>query len=256
MKGNIIPQNAKAAALIQVKPINKVLLSKNADKKLPIASITKLMTILIILDGIDGKEIKWRDKVKVSPNAASIYGTKINLKAGEKLFLEDMFKAIIIASANDAAIALAEHYSGNVENFADKMNKKAKELDLRNSNFTNPHGLFERNHYSSAIDIAKIAMEALKREEILRYSRLEYDYIRRENNHLEKLINTNRLIGMKPEVDGLKTGYTPAAGFCLVATALKEDIRLISIVLGEPNKVQRDKETIQILDYGFRVAEA
>ncbi|UNC92316.1 D-alanyl-D-alanine carboxypeptidase family protein [Candidatus Contubernalis alkaliaceticus] len=252
MRKTTLAPNAKAAILVQIGPNNKVLFKKRANKKLHIASITKLMTMLIVLDGLDSGEIKWTDMVETSSAAASIYGSRINLKAGEKLSVKNMFKSMIIASGNDAAIALAEHFSGTMNNFADRMNRKAKELGLRNSHFVNSHGLFEDNHYSSALDIAKMAIVSLKREEIIKYSKLKYDYIRRENNQLKKLVNTNRLIGIIPEADGLKTGHTPLAGYCLVATALMDNIRLLAVVLGEPSKAARDKEVIKMLDYGFK----
>ncbi|ABR49555.1 Serine-type D-Ala-D-Ala carboxypeptidase [Alkaliphilus metalliredigens QYMF] len=254
MGKTILAQNARAAILFKASPNNKVLFQKHATKRLPIASITKLMTMLVLLDGIDAGKIKWTDKVEMSPAAASLYGSKIHLKPGEKLPVGDMFKSMIIASANDAAIALAEHLSGTMDNFIDKMNQKAKTLGLKNSHFVNSHGLFEDNHYSSAIDIVKMVSMALRREEILKYSRLKYDYIRKEDNQLQKLVNTNKLIGTIPEVDGLKTGYTPLAGCCLAATALKDNVRLIAVVLGEPRKAVRDKEVIEMLNYGFKAS--
>lgn len=253
MRKITLAPNAKAAILVQASPSIKVLFKKQADKSLPIASITKLMTMLVLLDGIDAGELEWTDMVEASLNAASIYGSRIHLKAGEKLPFEDMFKSMVIASANDAAIALAEHYSGTMNDFADKMNLKAEELGLKNTHFVNSHGLFEENHYSTAQDIVKMVIEALKREEILKYSKLKYDFLRRENDQLQRLTNTNRLIGFKPEVDGLKSGHTRLAGFCLAATALKENIRLIAVVLGEPSKLVRDREIIRMFNYGFSV---
>lgn len=241
---------AKAAILIDVEA-NKILFAKHATKRLHMASLTKLMTIIILLDKIDAGIIKWTDMVETSPLAASIRGSKMKLKPKEKLSVRNMFKGLLIASANDAAIALAEHISGSVSLFVEEMNNKGKELKLYNTHFVNPHGLSKKDHYSTALDIAKMAMKLINREEVLRYSKLRVSYIKNRKHPPKKLINTNELIGSSLGVDGLKTGHTPLAGYCLAATAKKEQKRVLCVVLGEPSKVIRDGEVIELLNYGF-----
>ncbi|KAB3529306.1 D-alanyl-D-alanine carboxypeptidase family protein [Alkaliphilus serpentinus] len=251
MRKRNLATNAKAALLVQINP-NRIIFRKNMNKRLPIASITKLMAILTLLDGIDAGDIKWSDKVQVSKNAASTGGSKLSLKYGETITVEDLVKGMLIASANDAAVALAEGYSGTMGSFAEKMNNKAKALGLKNSKFENSHGLFEDHHYSTALDVMKMAMNAIKREEILECTSLKEAYIK-QGNQMKKLTNTNKLIGILPEIDGLKTGHTPKAGFCLVASAVRNDVRLMAVVLGEPSKALRDQEVIEMLNYGFKV---
>lgn len=241
--------NAKASILVNMNS-GKILFEKQANARLPIASLTKLMTLIIILDKIDDHSIEWTDLVTTSLYAVSMIGSKINLQVGEKLSVEDMFKGIIIGSGNDAAIAMAEHISGSVDKFVEKMNNKALQLRLSNTHFMNPHGLPDNNHYSSAFDIAKMSMELIKRQDVIKYSNLPFDYIMIGKNR-KRIFNTNTLIRIVPEVDGLKTGYTPAAGYCLAATALFQENRLVAIVLGEPDRSLRNIETLEILKWGY-----
>jgi D-alanyl-D-alanine carboxypeptidase len=247
----LLAKNAKSAVLIQVGS-NQVLFSKNADQELHVASLTKLMTMLIILEKITTGVIQWSDLVEISENAANTGGSIINLNRGDKLSVDNLFKGILIKSGNDASVALAEHISGTVENFVDEMNKKAKDIGLQHSHFMNPHGISKRNHYSSASDLAKICLKLLKHEEVLKYSRLKEVTIINNKNWQKQLINTNPLLGIVPEIDGLKTGFTPAAGFCYAVTALKNNMRLLLILIGEPSRSARNYDVTALLNYGFR----
>lgn len=241
---------AKSALITDLN--GKIFFKKNINKLFHPASLTKLMTIKIILDNIDKNTLNWNDMVTISSKAASIRGSKVGLKPGDKLNVRDIFKSMIIASANDASIAIAEHLSGNVKSFVAEMNTQAKKLGLSNSHFLNPHGLSIKNHYSTALDISKLATILLKRKEVLLYSKLKEDYIT-INNRKKKIINTNTLLKKRDEIDGLKTGHTSLAGYCLAATAQQNNKRLIVIVLGEPNKTTRDKEVLELFDHGFKL---
>lgn len=241
--------NAKAAILINMNS-GKILFAKQANVRLPMASLTKLMTLMIILDKIDDHIIKWTDRVTTSLHAVSIMGSKIHLQVGEQLSVEDMFKGIIMGSGNDATIAMAEHISGGVDKFVEEMNNKALQLELSNTHFMNPHGLPNNNHYSSAFDIAKMSIELIKTPEVIKYSSLPFDYIMRGENR-KRIFNTNTLIRATQEVDGLKTGYTPAAGYCLAATASFQENRFVAVVLGEPDRILRNIETLEILGFGY-----
>jgi D-alanyl-D-alanine carboxypeptidase (penicillin-binding protein 5/6) len=241
--------NAKASILVNMNS-GKILFEKQANVRLPIASLTKIMTLVIILDKIDDHSIKWTDTVTPSLYAVSMMGSKINFQVGEELSVEDMFKGIIMASGNDAAIAMAEHVSGSVDKFVKAMNNKALQLQLSNTHFINPHGLPNNNHYSSAFDIAKMSMELIKRPDVIKYSNLPFDYIMIGENR-KRIFNTNTLIRIAPEVDGLKTGYTPAAGYCLAATASFQENRLVAVVLGEPDRSLRNIETLELLRWGY-----
>ncbi len=245
--------NAKAAILIQISPKYKIFFKKHINKKLHPASLTKLMTMLIVLECIDSGDVNWSDPVEISKTAASTVGSKLHINAGEKYSLENLFKAMIIASGNDAAVAIAEFISGSENNFVCEMERKANKLKLTRTNFVNPHGLSIDNHYSSVNDIAKIALELLKRGEVLRFSSLKYDYLFDEKCQGKKINNTNKLVGRKPYIDGLKTGNTKLAGYCLAATARKEENRVLAIVLGEPNDKTRDDEIIEMIKYSFKL---
>ena len=246
----LLARNAKSAILIHVGP-NHVLFSKNPNQEHQIASLTKLMTMLIILEKVDAGRIKWSDLVEISANAANTRGSIINLNTGDKLTVEDLFKGILLKSGNDASIALSEHISGTVENFVNEMNEKAKELGLTHTHFMNPHGMSKRNHYSSSSDLANICLKLLEYDHVLSYSKLKYETIKNHRNWEKKLVNTNPLLGKIPEIDGLKTGVTSTSGFCFAVTALKENKRLVLIVIGEPSRQDRNKEVQDLLDYGF-----
>jgi len=230
----------------------KIIFEKEKDKQVSVASMTKMMAQILILERIEAGKIKWNDIVTVSKNAADMGGSQIYLSEGEKMSVEDLMKGISVASGNDATVAMAEYISGSEEKFVSLMNKKAKQLGLKNTHFVNCTGLDVENHYSSSYDMAVIARELVtKHPEILRFSSIYEDYLREDTENKFWLVNTNKLINFYSGADGLKTGHTDAAGYCLAATAKRNDLRLIAIVLGEKDSKVRNTETISLLDYGF-----
>ena len=246
----LIP-NATSGVLIE-SSTGKILFEKEKDKRVSVASMTKMVAQIIIMEELESKKIKLTDVVTVSKNASDMGGSQIYLEQGEKITVEDLLKGISIASGNDATVAMAEYISGSEEKFVKRMNKKVKELKLKNTHFTNCTGLDEDNHYSTASDMAVIARElVVKHPNILKISSIYEDYLREDTNRKFWLVNTNKLIRSYEGTDGLKTGHTDAAGYCLAATTKRNNIRLIAIVLGEKESKVRNKETINLLDYGF-----
>ena len=246
----LIP-NATSGVLIEAST-GKVLFEKEKDKRVSVASMTKMVAQIIIMEELESKKIKLTDVVTVSKNASDMGGSQIYLEQGEKITVEDLLKGISVASGNDATVAMAEYISGSEEKFVKRMNKKVKELKLKNTHFTNCTGLDEDNHYSTASDMAVIARElVVKHPNILKISSIYEDYLREDTNRKFWLVNTNKLIRSYEGTDGLKTGHTDAAGYCLAATTKRNNIRLIAIVLGEKESKVRNKETINLLDYGF-----
>lgn len=242
--------NAKSAILIEA-TTGKIIYEKNSHEKLAPASMTKIMSMLLIMENIDKGVIKWNDKVTASANASSMGGSQILLETGEQMTVYDLFKGIAVASGNDAVVALSEYIAGSEEEFVNLMNQKVKELGLKDTVFKNPHGLDTANHYSSAYDMSIIAKELVKHEKVFEFTSIYEDYLRKGTKRELWLVNTNKLVRFNPIVDGLKTGYTKEAGYCLTATAKKNDMRLISVVMGEPDTKVRSSETTSLLDYGF-----
>lgn len=242
--------NAKAAIIVEAST-GTILYQKNVHEKLPPASMTKMMGMLLVVESVEKGQINWDDIVIVSENASSMGGSQILLETGEKMTVDDLFKGVAVASGNDAIVALGEKIAGTEEMFVKMMNDRAKELGLKNTNFKNPHGLEEANHYTSAYDISKIALELVKHPKVLEYTGIYEDYLRKGTNREFWLVNTNKLVRFNQNVDGLKTGYTKEAGYCLTATASKDGMRLITVVFGEPESSTRNKETTGMLDYGF-----
>ena len=245
-----LAENAKSAILIEAST-GKILFEKNADEKLHPASMTKMMSMLLIIEAIENGVIKWDQIVTVSENASSMGGSQILLETGEKMSVRDLFKGVAIASGNDAVVALAEAVAGNVNNFVSMMNKRASELGLTNTNFKNPHGLDDANHYSSSRDMSLIARELVKHKEVLEYTKIYEDYLRENTDRKIWLVNTNRLVRFYDGVDGLKTGYTEDAGYCMTATAEKNGMRIIAVVMGEETSKIRNQEVSEMLDYAF-----
>ena len=245
-----IAPNAKSAILIEA-TTGKIIYEKNSHEKLAPASMTKIMSMLLIMENIDKGVIKWNDKVTASANASSMGGSQILLETGEQMTVYDLFKGIAVASGNDAVVALSEYIAGSEEEFVNLMNQKVKELGLKDTVFKNPHGLDTANHYSSAYDMSIIAKELVKHEKVFEFTSIYEDYLRKGTKRELWLVNTNKLVRFNPVVDGLKTGYTKEAGYCLTATAKKNDMRLISVVMGEPDTKVRSSETTSLLDYGF-----
>ena len=242
--------NAKAAIIVEAST-GTILYQKNIHEKLPPASMTKMMGMLLVVESVEKGQINWDDIVIVSENASSMGGSQILLETGEKMTVDDLFKGVAVASGNDAIVALGEKIAGTEEMFVKMMNDRAKELGLKNTNFKNPHGLEEANHYTSAYDISKIALELVKHPKVLEYTGIYEDYLRKGTNREFWLVNTNKLVRFNQNVDGLKTGYTKEAGYCLTATASKDGMRLITVVFGEPESSTRNKETTGMFDYGF-----
>ncbi|MEN1969102.1 D-alanyl-D-alanine carboxypeptidase family protein [Lentibacillus sp. N15] len=242
--------DAKSAILIE-RDTGKVLFDKNAQEELPPASMTKIMTLLIIMEELDKGNLKLDEKVRVSEKAASMGGSQIFLEAGEEMSLNDLLKGISIASGNDASVAMAERIAGSEEAFVKRMNKKAKELGLKNTHFNNCTGLPADDHYSTANDMAVMAKELLKYEKITDYTSIYEDYLRKGTEDEFWLVNTNKLVKFYPGVDGLKTGYTNEAKYCLTATAQKNDMRVISVVMGAKTTKERNATVTKMLDYAF-----
>ncbi len=230
----------------------KVVFSKNPDKEVPIASMTKMVAQILILDAIRNGKIAWDDVVTVSQNASDMGGSQIYLSVGEKISIRDLFKGVSMASANDATIQMAEVLAGSESAFVKQMNQKVKELGLKHTVFKNCTGLDEEGHYSSAYDMAMIARElVINYPEILEFSSVYEDYLREDTANKFWLVNTNKLVRFYEGADGLKTGHTDAAKYCLAATAKKNNLRFIAVVLGEENSSVRNQETMNLLDYGF-----
>ena len=246
---SLIP-NAVSGILMDV-TTGEIIFEKNKDEQVAVASMTKMVAQIIILENIEAGKIKWTDVVTASANASGMGGSQIYLTTGEEMTVEDMMKGISMASANDATVAMAEFIAGTEVEFVEMMNKKVKELGLKNTHFKNCTGLDEEGHYSSAYDMAIIARELLKHEKILEFSGVYEDYLREDTDNKFWLVNTNKLVRFYEGADGLKTGHTDAAKYCLAATAKRDDLRLIAIVLGEDNSQTRNSETMSLLDYGF-----
>ena len=242
--------NAKSAIMIEAST-GEILFQKNKDEKLPPASMTKMMSMLLIIEEIEKGNLKWDEVITASSNAASMGGSQIFLEAGEKMTVEEMLKGISIASGNDATVAMAERISGSEESFVKKMNDKVKELGLKNTHFSNATGLTIDNHYSSAYDMSVIARELVKHKKILEFTGTYEDYLRKNTESPFWLVNTNRLVRFYDGVDGLKTGFTKEAGYCLTSTAKRDGMRLITVVMNEETSEKRSADTSRMLDYGF-----
>lgn len=243
--------NDAKSAILMVADTGTVLYEKNDNKKLPPASMTKIMTMLLIMDALKSGKISLNEKVRASEHAASMGGSQIFLEEGETMTVKELLKAIAIGSANDASMAMAEKIAGSEEEFVKMMNEKAKELGLKNTHFVNPSGLPVEDHYSSAKDMAIMAKALLQYDKITGYTGRYEDYLREDTDDKFWLVNTNRLIKFYPGVDGLKTGYTNEAKYCLTATAKKNGMRVIAVVMGAPTPKSRNGQITNMLDYAF-----
>ncbi len=247
-----LAENAKSAILIEAST-GEVLYNKNANERLAPASMTKIMSLILIMENIENGNLKWNDIVVVSKNAASMGGSQIFLETNEMMSVEDLVKGICVASGNDATVAMAEKIAGTEKAFVKLMNDKANSLGLKNTHFVNATGLDAEGHYSSANDMAVMARELVKHQKILEFSSIYEDYLRKNTNNSFWLVNTNKLVKFYSYIDGLKTGYTGNAGYCLTATGKKNDMRLISVVMGEESTEKRSADTLAMLDYGFNM---
>ncbi|MGG3841714.1 D-alanyl-D-alanine carboxypeptidase family protein [Anoxybacillus kestanbolensis] len=240
----------RSAILIE-RDTGAILYEKNAHEPLPPASMTKIMTMLLIMEAIDQGKLKLDERVRASEYAASMGGSQIFLEPGEEMTVDDLLKGVAIGSGNDAAVALAERIAGSEEAFVHMMNEKAKQLGIKHTTFENTTGLPAKNHYSTAYDMAMMAKELLKYDLITKYTGTYEDYLREHTNKKFWLVNTNRLVKFYPGVDGLKTGYTSEAKYCLTATAKKGNMRVIAVVFGAPTPKARNAQITKMLDYAF-----
>jgi len=247
-----LAKNSKSTVLMEAST-GEIIYKNNENERLAPASMTKMMSLIIIMEQIEKGYLKLDEKVKTSENAASMGGSQIYLEVGEEMSVDDLIKGICMASGNDAVVSLAEKIAGTEEQFVDMMNSKARELKLKNTNFKNSTGLDEEDHYSSALDMALIAKELVRHQKVLDYSSNYEDYLRKNTNKKFWLVNTNKLIKTYDGMDGLKTGYTSKAGYCLTATAKKNNMRLIGVVMNESSSKIRNSEMSSLLDYGFNL---
>ena len=250
---NVIPNkvelelDCKSAILLEA-DTGTILYEKNSHEKLRPASVTKVMTLLLIMESIDSGKISLDDMVGCSERARKMGGSQIWLNEAEKLSVNDMLKAICVVSANDCSVAMAEYIAGSEELFVDMMNKRAKELGMNDTNFVNCHGLDEDNHVTSAYDIAIMSRELIKHEKILEYSSIWMDSLR---DGKSELVNTNKLIRFYDGANGLKTGSTSLAKYNLSAAAKRDDMQLIGVIMCAPTSAERFEDAKKLLDYGF-----
>lgn len=252
MKVKALDLTSYSESAILLEPTTKTIIYEvNKDERRPPASMTKIMTMLLIMENIDNGKIGLHDKVTISKNAAGMGGSQVFLQENMQIEVEQLIKGIAIASGNDAAVAMAEYIAGSTDEFVNMMNKKVSELGLKNTNFANVHGLDQENHYSSAYDMAVIAMELLKHEQILNYTSLYEEYLEKPDGTKSWLVNTNKLVRFYEGVDGLKTGFTSTAKYCLTATAKKNGIRFLTVVMGVDTSEHRSADTTSMLNYAF-----
>lgn len=249
-KSGDLVKNVRSAILIE-RDTGTILNETNSDEKLPPASMTKVMTMLLIMEALDEGKLKMNEKVRASEYAASMGGSQIFLEAGEEMTTEEMLKGIAIGSGNDASVAMAERIAGSEEAFVEMMNKKVKELGLKNTAFKNTTGLPAADHYSTAHDMAIMAKELLKYEDITKFTGTYEAYLREKSDKKFWLVNTNKLVRFYPGVDGLKTGFTAEAKYCLTATAEKDGMRVIAVVFGAPTSKERNAQVTKMLDFAF-----
>lgn len=244
--------HSKSAILIEAETGN-VLYSKEPDLKLAPASMTKIMTLKLIFDALNQKRINLDDIVTTSEYAAGMGGSQIYLGVGEQMSVRDLLKSVGIASANDAAVALSEKISGSEANFVQMMNNEAKKMGLKNTLFQNSTGLPESNHYSTSRDMAILSQKLIEEhgQEVLALTSQYEDYIRVGTEKQFWLVNTNKLVKHVPGVDGIKTGWTEDAGYCLAATMQKDSMRVISVVMAAPSVTERTQDTMALLNYAF-----
>ncbi|WP_407671677.1 D-alanyl-D-alanine carboxypeptidase family protein [Paenibacillus guangzhouensis] len=242
--------NAKSAVLMDA-DTGTVIFEKNSHDRLPPASITKIMTMLLVMEAVDQGKLKLTDKVQTSEYAASMGGSQIFLEQGEEMTVDEMLKGIAMASGNDASVAMAEKIAGTEEAFVQMMNAKAKELGMKDTQFKNCNGLPVVDHYTSAHDIALMSQALLKYNGITKYTGVYQDYLRKDSAKPFWLVNTNKLVRFYTGADGLKTGFTSEAKYCLSGTAKRDSLRMIAVVMGEPNTKTRNQEVTQMFDYAF-----
>lgn len=236
------------AALLMDEGTGQILYAKNADEKLPIASITKVMTMLLVFEALEAGRFAVSDTVPISAHAYSMGGSQIWLEPGEIFTVDELLKAVAVSSANDAAVALAEFVGGSEGVFCDMMNKRAQQLGMTNTHFVNACGLDADGHLSTAYDVAVMSRELMKHQKVFEYTTIWMDYLRGGET---QLVNTNKMLHSYSGTTGLKTGTTGKAGVCISATAKRGDLSLIAVVLGSDDSTQRFDAAKKLLDFGF-----
>lgn len=250
-----ITSGAKSAVMIDYST-GEVLYDKNGNERRSVASLTKMMGLILIFEKIDNGSLKKDEILTTSKNAKEMGGTQIWLEEGEKISVDDLIKGITMASANDAMVLMAERISGTENAFVKEMNDKVKELGLKNTHFVNCTGFDEEGNYSSAYDMAIIARELIKHDKVLNYTSKYESYIREDTDNKTWIVNTNKLTKFYKGVDGLKTGFTDNAGSSLAVTAKRDNLRLVAITLGYSNTNIRNSEAMALLDYGYNQYES
>lgn len=250
-----IEVEARSAILMEVST-GKIIYEKNSNEKFAPASVTKVMTMLLTMEHIDSGKIKFDDKVTVSENAKKMGGSSMLLDTGEVRTVEDLIKGIGIASGNDAAVAMAEYLGGSESNFVDMMNDRAKELGMVNTTFKNCTGLPVDGHISTAYDISIMSRELLKHPDILKYTSTYMETISEGRKTPIELVNHNKLVRFFQGCDGLKTGFTNEAKYCISATAVKDGVRVLSVIMGAPTYKIRNRDASMLMNYGFSKFES
>lgn len=244
--------NVDAKSALLVEPVSgTVLYEKNSEEKFAPASVTKIMTMLLAIEAVDNGSITLSDKIVCSENAKNMGGSTMLLDTGEVRTVEEILKGIAIASGNDAAVAMAEYLGGSVDNFVSIMNKRAKELGMVNTNFKNCNGLPEEGHYTTAKDISIMSLELLKHPSILKYTGTYMETISEGRKSPIELVNHNKLVRFFDGCDGLKTGYTEEAKYCISATAVRDGIRMLAVIMGAPTYKVRNRDASMLMNYGF-----
>ena len=239
------------SGIIMEASTGKILFDKNMDEQKSPASMSKIMTMLLTVEAIESGKISLEDEVNISANASKMGGSQVYLEENSTATVEMLLKSIAIGSANDASVAVAEKIGGTESNFVNMMNKRAKELGAVNTTFKNPHGLDEEGHLTTAHDLALIARELIKHKEILKLTSTYETTITHKNGKSLWLVNTNKLIKFYNGLDGLKTGFTDNAGYCLTGTMLRNDMRLITVTMKAPTKEDRNTDTINLMEYAY-----
>ena len=239
------------SALLAEPESGQILFEMNADERRPVASVTKIMTILLALEAVEEGRIALEDPVAISEYAAGMGGSQVLLDPGERQTVDVLLKSTIVGSANDAAVALAEHIAGSAALFVDRMNERAEQLGMKDTRFVNATGLPAEGQYTTARDVARMSMELIRHETYFRYSGVWLDEVVHNSGRATTLTNTNRLIRLYDGCDGIKTGSTKEAGYCMAATAVRGGMRLIAVVLGAPSGSERFEAARQMMDFGF-----
>jgi serine-type D-Ala-D-Ala carboxypeptidase (penicillin-binding protein 5/6) len=252
---DIVNVNFKSALLME-ESSGKIIYEHNSHEKLAPASVTKIMTMLLAMEDIDSGKIKLSDKITATARAKSIGGTTMYLETGEVRTVEEILKGIAIQSANDGAVAMAEYLGGTEESFIKRMNERAKQLGMMDTNFVNPMGFYDANHYTSAYDVAIMSRELLKHKKILDYSKIWQETISEGRKTPFTLTNTNKMLRGYNGCDGLKTGYVSEAKYCISATALRGSVRFIAVIMGAPTSKERSASASKLLNYGFAKFES